>query len=202
MGSLNRVLRGGTSGFTLIEMLAVVAIIALVVGLALPNFGLRSRRVMEDEAKQLAASLEFARQRSVMTGVPHRVVIDVEEASYWLEWLVSEAQALGEEGSAELPVYELGERQEIPMAPPRAGEQGYRALAGSLGHASQMQEIVQIDAIETAGGFLERGVVGIVFERDGTSESAEILLSDQEGHAMRLGIAPLADTVWIRHDDS
>jgi hypothetical protein len=156
---------------------------------------------MEDEAKQLAASLEFARQRSVMTGIPHRVMIDVEADAYWLEWLVSEARALGEEDPAELAVYEVGDRETIPMAAPRGGEQDYRPLAGSLGHTYQMQEIVRIDAIETADGFLEQGLVGIVFERDGTSVSAEILLSDGEGHGMSLGIAPLADTVRISHDD-
>ncbi len=177
-----------------------MAIIALVVGIALPNFGLRSRRAMEDEAKQLAANLEFARQRSVMTGVPHRLVIDVEGGSYWLEWLVSEARALGEEDLLELPVYELGGRQEIPMAPPRAAERSYHALPGSLGHTARVREIVRIDGIETAGGFLERGLVNIVFERDGTSESAQILLSDQDGHSIGIEIAPLADTVRISHE--
>jgi prepilin-type N-terminal cleavage/methylation domain-containing protein len=193
-------LRGGVTGFTLIEMLAVMAVIALVIGIALPNLGLRSRRVMEDEAKQLAASLEFARQRSVMTGVPHRVVIDVEEGGYWLEWLVSEARSLGEEEPAELPLYEAGDQQEIPMAPPQAAERSYRALPGSLGHTAYVPEIMRIDGIEIADGFLEQGLVEIVFERDGTSESAEILLSDDDGHSIGIEVAPLADTVRIRHE--
>ena len=193
-------LRGGATGFTLIEMLAVVAVLALVIGIALPNLGMRSRRVMEDEAKQLAASLEFARQRSVMTGVPHRVVIDVEEGGYWLEWLVSEARSLGEEGPAEQPVYEAGDGEEIPMAPPRAAERSYRALPGSLGHTAYVSEIVHIDGIEIADGFLEQGLVDIVFERDGTSEATEILLSDDDGHAIGIEVAPLADTVRIRHE--
>jgi prepilin-type N-terminal cleavage/methylation domain-containing protein len=195
-----RGLHEGANGFTLIEMLAVVAIIALVIGMVVPNLGLRSKRVMEDEAKQLAASLEFARQRSVMTGIPHRVVIDVEGGGYWLEWLVSEARSLGEEEPAELYVYEAGDRQEIPMAPPRAAEHSYRALPGSLGHTAYVPEIVRIDGIEIADGFLEQGLVEIVFERDGTSESAEILLSDDDGHSIGIEVAPLADTVRIRHE--
>ena len=193
-------LREGATGFTLIEMLAVVAVIALVIGIVMPNLGMRSRRIMEDEAKQLAASLEFARQRSVMTGVPHRVVIDVEEGSYWLEWLVSEARAGGEEDLAELPVYELGGREEIPMGAPRSAERSYHALAGSLGHTTRVQEIVSIDGIEIAGGFLERGLVHIVFERDGTSESARILLSDEDGRTTGIEVAPFADTVRIRRE--
>jgi prepilin-type N-terminal cleavage/methylation domain-containing protein len=188
------------TGFTLIEILAVVAIMALVVGIVLPNFGLRSRRVMEDESKQLAANLEFARQRSVMTGVPHRVVIDVEDGSYWLEWLVSEARAAGEEDSAEEPVYQLEGREAVPMAAPRRGARSYHALAGELGRATRVQEIVRIDGIEIAGGFLERGLVEIVFERDGTSEAARILLSDPDGHTTGVEVAPFSDTVRIRRE--
>ena len=192
--------REGSTGFTLIEMLAVVAILALVIGLALPNFGLRSRRATQDEAKQLAANLEFARQRSVMTGVPHRLVIDVEGGSYWLEWLVSEARARGEEDLVGQPVYELGGRTEVPMSPPEAAQRIYRALPGSLGHSALVRETVRIDGIETSGGFLERGLVNIVFERDGSSESARILLSDADGHSIGIEIAPFADTVRISHE--
>jgi hypothetical protein len=183
-------------------MLAVVAILALVIGIALPNLGVRSRRVMEDAAKQLAASLEFARQRSVMTGVPHRVVVDLEEGSYWLEWLVSEAEAIGEEDLEETPVYDLGDWQQVPMAPPSDAERRYRALPGELGQATLLRETIRIDAIETSGGFLERGLVNIAFERDGTSESAEIVLADESDQRVRLQIAPLADRVRIIHDEA
>jgi len=189
-----------SAGFTLIEMLAVVAMIALVIGVALPNFGVRSKRAMEDEATRLAASLEFARQRSVMTGVPHRVVIDVEAGDYWLEWLVSEARARGEEESEKLPVYEVGDLREIPLAPPAAAERSYHALPGELGRSSAVRESLRIDGVETAGGFLERGRVHLVFERDGTSESSRIRISDPDGHAIGIEVAPFSDTVRIRHE--
>lgn len=188
-------------GFTLIEMLAVVAIMALVIGIALPNLGLRSRRAMQDEAGELAAHLEFARQRSVMTGVPHRLVIDVEGGEYWLEWLVSEARAAGEEDLPALPVYELGGRTKAPMAPPPAADRSYHALPGSLGHATRVREMIRVDGIETAGGLLEGGLVNIAFERDGTSEPARILLSDEDGHSLAIDIPAFADTVRITHEE-
>jgi prepilin-type N-terminal cleavage/methylation domain-containing protein len=194
--------RGIATGFTLIELLAVIAIFALVAGLALPNFGLRSRRAMEDEARQLAADLEFARQRSVMTGIPHRLVIDVEGGSYWLEWRVSEARALGEEEADVDPVYEMGDLEQVPMAPPAAAQVSYQALPGDLGRTSVVREIVRIDGVETADGFFEQGLVSIVFERNGTTESSRILLSDDDGDAIGIEVAPFADTVRIRHEES
>ena len=86
------------------------------------------------------------------------------------------------------------------MSPPEAAERIYRALPGSLGHSALVRETVRIDGIETAGGFLERGLVNIVFERDGTSEPAQILLSDADGHSIGIEIAPFADTVRISHE--
>jgi hypothetical protein len=86
------------------------------------------------------------------------------------------------------------------MAPPRAVERSYHALPGGLGQVSTVPEMIRIDGIEIADGFLERGLVEIVFERDGTSESAEVLLSDEDGNAISIEIAPLADTVRIHRE--
>jgi hypothetical protein len=127
-------------------------------------------------------------------------VIDVEGGSYRLEWLVSEARARGEEELPSLPVYELSADQEVPMAAPRAAERSYRALPGSLGETASLRNSIRIDGVVTDGGFLERGLVNIVFERDGTSESVQILLSDQDDHSIGIEIAPLADTVRISHE--
>jgi prepilin-type N-terminal cleavage/methylation domain-containing protein len=199
--STSRQPRGIATGFTLIELLAVVAMFALLAGIALPNFGLRSRRAMEDEARQLAADLEFARQRSVMTGIPHRLVIDVEGGGYWLEWLVSEARALGEEEAEVGLIYEMGDLAQVPMAPPAAAQLSYHALPGDLGRTSLVREILRIDGVETADGFFEQGLVNIVFERNGTSEASRILLSDEDGNAIAIEVAPFADTVRIRHEE-
>ena len=43
-------------------------------------------------------------------------------------------------------------KREIPMAPPRAAERGYRALPGSLGHTAYVPEIVRIDGIAMEHG--------------------------------------------------
>ena len=77
--------RPGSAGFTLIEMLAVVAIFSLLVAIVAPNIGRLSGRTLQAAADDLAARLELARQRAVVTGVPHRLWIDLDQASYRLE---------------------------------------------------------------------------------------------------------------------
>jgi hypothetical protein len=43
--------------------------------------------------------------------------------------------------------------------------------------------------------------VSIAFERDGTSEPARILLSDEDGDSLAIEIDAFADTVRIRHEE-
>ncbi len=49
-----------SAGFTLVEILVVIAIVAIAVALASANFGDDGRRVTEREAKRLAGALEHA----------------------------------------------------------------------------------------------------------------------------------------------
>ena len=67
-------------------MLAVVAIFGLIAAMALPNIDLGGSRIVRGEAQDLATAIEFARQRAVMTGRTHQVVIEVDRGEHWIEW--------------------------------------------------------------------------------------------------------------------
>ncbi len=187
------------SAFTLIELLAVVLIFGLLAGVALPNFGVRSAKMLEDEAKQMAGNLEFVRQRAVMTGVPHRIVLDVEYDRYWIEWYVSEARARGEEEViAEAPAGDLA----VAMSPMRGGERAFRRLMGSLGNESYLRDEVFVEGVDTPQGFFKQGEVRLEFSGDGTTDPASIRLSDADGRRITLEVAPLLDTVRFAYDDA
>ena len=81
-------------------MLAVVAIFALLAAFVAPNLGLLSSRRLQQQAERISAQLELARQRAIVTGIPHRLAIDLDRGSYWLEWFVTQAEAIGEEADA------------------------------------------------------------------------------------------------------
>jgi type II secretion system protein H len=175
------------AGFTLVELLAVLVMFGLLAGIALPNLGLRSARALDDEAKKLASSLEFARQRAVMTGVPHRVLLDLDRGAYRIEWI----QPAGEDEAEAAP----GERA-LAMAPPAEAERAFAPLAGTLGEVVDLGGEVSIEAVETPEGAFDEGVLQVLFESDGTAEPAAIVLAaGGTGQRLALGVAPLSDTV-------
>src|SRR5262249_36320500 len=82
---------------------AVLAILALLIAFVAPSLGTLTGRKARNTAEAIAATLELARQRTVMTGVPHRVHLDLDEPSWRLEWWVSDAEENGEEAPAPGP---------------------------------------------------------------------------------------------------
>jgi prepilin-type N-terminal cleavage/methylation domain-containing protein len=189
------------AAFTLIEVLAVMLIFALLASVALPNLRLRSGRVAEAEALRLAAGLELARQRALSTGVPHRVVVDVDGQAWWVEWRVSEARARGEAEEPAPDVFAVEAGQPVPMAPPRAGMPDFRALAGPLGRGSRLPDEVRVVGVETGTGFAETGRAEVAFAQDGSAETTRIELVQEDGVRLVLDVRPLADAVGVRREE-
>jgi prepilin-type N-terminal cleavage/methylation domain-containing protein len=187
----------GRAGFTLIELMAVVTIFALLAAFVAPNLSLLSTRRLQQQAEQISAQLELARQRSIVTGIPHRLAIDLEGGSYWLEWYVTEAEALGV--AEQTPVLDLRGATPISLAPPRTGLREFRPLPGMFGRANPLAGSLRFEGVDSLDGVIDRGEAFVEFERDGTANPMEIVLSDDDGHALALEVLPLADSVRI-HD--
>jgi type II secretion system protein H len=183
-------------GFTLIEMIAVVAIFGLLVALVAPNLGNLSGRNLRSATDALAARIDLARQRTVMTGVPHRVWIDLDAASYRLEWYRTEAEALGEEAPAD-EVLDLRNGAPLPLEAPRGAERAFRPLPGRLGGDAALEASLVFRGVETPTGWVERGGTAIEFARDGTTESAAVFIDDDSGRALVIEVLPLAEAVRV-----
>jgi len=176
----------------------VLLIMALVAGLTLPNLSLRSDRIVLGEAQDLAATFAFTRQRAVATALPHRVVIDLDRASYWIETQPEGVESLS---SAAAAVPDKGGAREIRLAAPATGVGEFQALPGPFGRPRVLREPVIFDAVETlAAGAVNAGQVEIVFETDGTADPALLVLANEDGDVYVLRLARLADEVKISRE--
>jgi type II secretion system protein H len=191
-------LQAAASGFTLLEMLAVVLIMGLVASLVLPAVGARSAVQLRDQANHLANDLEFARQRTVMTAVPHRLFLDLDGAAYRVEWLVTDAEAEGLEAPAPDLDAELSGEKNLDLKPPRGAERSFRPLPTQLGRTALLTDGIEFASVEAGDASVDRGAVTITFERDGTVEPTRILLMDTSGHRVALDLAPLDEAVMVR----
>lgn len=187
-------------GFSLIEMLAVVLIFALMAMFVLPNLDLVRSRALGQAAERIASRLELARQRTIVTGIPHRLWIDLDDESYRLEWHVSEEEAGGRSAPAGSPVRDDPANAILSLAPPRDIERRFHPVPGPEGHDQRLDSGLVIAGLETPEGWIERGAVEIVFDSDGTTVRSAIILENEAGRRVALDVYPLADAIRIRDE--
>lgn len=199
-----------TSGFTLIEIIAVIAIMGMVFAIGIPRLSTSKLRGLRTEAESIAASLEFARQRAIMTGVSHRVLIDLKEGGYRIEWLVDEGRAFesirdtGDEFAAsdfdltrDDPGHEGAEL--IDFYPPARNERDYYPIPNrQLGSFTWLDDSRYFVGLDSSSGWIEGGDVEIVFDMDGTTEYILLEIADASDNHLTLVVEPLLDRVRRR----
>ena len=77
--------RRGQRGFTLIELVVVVAIMAMVTAAVAIGIGNLRGASVQSEAGQLAVAVRYLYNLSVLNGKVHRLVIDLGTNTYWGE---------------------------------------------------------------------------------------------------------------------
>jgi hypothetical protein len=167
----------------------------LLMSIALPNFGSFQSHGLRNAAEQIVERINFGRQRAVMTGVPHRLAIDLDAGTYKLEWQRRSAEDVAPPKPK--PDFEPDSSPKISLAPPPVVERSFQSLTGPLGRVETLGSGVEFGWIETPGGDVDFGEAFVTFEGDGTSSYTVLVLSGPDGQGLALEIRPLADAVRI-----
>ena len=182
--------------FTLLEMLAVILLMALLMSLVLPGLGAMRSSQLRNEARTLATQLEFARQQAIVTGQAHRVLFEVDTGAFRVEWYVSENDEDAYDPFSE-PGLDLRGSTPISLEPPPSQELTYQPIPTSFGGNSWLDDAFHFEGIQTAQGWFEDGDVAVVFDRDGSSDHVEIVIADDDGMEITLEVRPLLEVVRI-----
>jgi hypothetical protein len=176
-------------------MLAVLLLIGLIASLVLPNLGALSEQALRGEAQRLRAELERTRERALVTGIRHQLVIDLELGEYWTEWEPRrEAEAPPAPGAA-------ADGPRVAMEPPLRERRSFEPVPDLSGRPNALEQEIVFEGIELDGGFADRGILELPFEVDGSTESARIVLSRPSGDTLTLELLPLAESVRIVDED-
>lgn len=78
--------RATPNGYSLVEMMVVLVIFGIVIAMAVPNIAQSNRRRRaEAAANEFAGKALIARQKTVATRTPHRLIFDGEARACWIE---------------------------------------------------------------------------------------------------------------------
>ncbi len=175
--------------------MATVAIFALLAAVALPNLRIARDRATREEARRLAADLELLRSRALATGVPHRIVFDLDASRWQLESWRSPTPPPGVDPPAPPEVFLPEPDDPLYLSPPRGLEADFRILPGS--RASLLPEEVRLAHVVSDGTELRQGEVSLRFERDGSAEPVVIQLVDESGSAFEVAVEPFSDLIRV-----
>ena len=77
--------RSRTAGFTLLELLIVIALLGLVAGVAVRGMRSLAHSDMRLSAVKMSGAIRYLFDRASTTGRMHRLVIDFDQHKYWAE---------------------------------------------------------------------------------------------------------------------
>jgi type II secretion system protein H len=93
----------GRLGFTLVEMVVVIAILGIVTAVTLPSFRSDNDDAVTVASRTLTAFMSRARQTSIDRGEPITVILEPASARYWVMESASAGDSLLASGLLELP---------------------------------------------------------------------------------------------------
>jgi prepilin-type N-terminal cleavage/methylation domain-containing protein len=169
-----------SAGFTLLEVMLVIALLGLIVSSAAPSIGRLFRVSVKSSVRRFGALVRFAYDQSILTGRIHRIVLDMDKQIWDIE-------------AAEPGMLPL-DKERTPLYPDAVSQEPAfkRAGKGVVGSLPAGVEILEVDSWRRTDqeGPAKKGVVSIYAYPSGFVDEASITLSEQgKGQIQRFKIS-------------
>ena len=190
--------------------MAVVIVIGLALGIVLPNLSASRGAQLEEYARGLAGRLELARERAIVTGTAHRVLLELEKGSARVDWHVSEERAFahlddpddrGRAAPGPGSGLNYSDTRAISLSPPEREDRDYFPVPNRFGNEDWLPPDIFFEGVNTPDGWIEEGSVQIVFQSDGSTDFSEIVLGDTWENRIILEVEPLLESVRIHREE-
>jgi general secretion pathway protein H len=195
--------RGGQRGFTLIELVVVMVVMAVVTTAVVVGIGNLRGANVQSEAGKLAVAVRYLYSLSVLNGRTYRLVLDLEAGAWWGEAQESrdpcKAWLLPGEGEEEGEGEGEDEDDEDGPAAPRPA--AFTAAKSKLLQKHQLPKGIVLDAVMTShqSELRQSGQAALHFFPNGTVERGFVVLADaaDRDDAMSVEVLPLQGSARV-----
>ena len=159
-----------TRGFTLIEILLVIVIIALLASTVVPNVTKVFRASVKSSVRRYASLVRYAYDQAVFTGRVHRIVLDLDRQAWHVEVAQAGTLPLNPDLAREQSAEERGKSEE-EFTPVKS------QLVSSLPSGVEIRK-VESWRLGPKGTFATKGLVSIYTFPSGLVDEATVELAE------------------------
>lgn len=179
----------GVEGFTLLEVLVTIGLIAIISAIVIPDIGQIFRESLEAYARKSANLYREARDHALLTSRVVRVRIDLDEQKYWVEEadgsFLLPTEKMIEERKEKLE--RLSEEEKLKFADP------FRMVKSITSRKTPVPDGIRVAGMLTprSSQLIEEGIGDFYYFPHGAAENAVIHIENLEGEKRSLVIQPI-----------
>ncbi len=179
------------AGFSLIEVLVAIALIALVSAVAIPSFTYVFRTSTESFSRQLANLLRECRDRALLKDMIIRVRFDLGEQKYWVEEGPSSILLPPELSDREAKDKERGKEKDSDKK--KSNSDGFALVRDLTKDKKEVPNGLRITEIISprVKKPIAEGNADVYYFPNGTAEAAIIKIEDQDHGKQNLIVHPI-----------
>lgn len=190
--------RRNSGGFTLVEVLVVVSIIAMVLSFGIPTIQRVTNYQLNATTRKFSGLLKTVRDRAVFRNKIHRLVVSFEDQKYWIE---------SQQQLSPIDLAQLEEARKVSLGQSKAEmpDTGFTLEPRFGKEPTEIPDGLVLDGVYTArDGLLQEGIAYIHFFPNGYNDEAIIFLRKRggQGSGYALKLNPVTGRAEIASESS